>query len=138
MTDEHVKEILPYNKVVTTIETETKANQAVAALTAAGVSEENITLYHGKQAEQFLDLDGSQSGFFFKLVRRYQRLQGLEKKMMDEGEAALKAGHYLLGVQTDGSHEQQIQARDAMKPYTANYIYFCGHIAITVLAIGEG
>jgi hypothetical protein len=58
--------------------------------------------------------------------------------MLDGAEAALNAGHYLIGVQTDGSEEQQIKGRDALLPFADNHIYFCGRFAITILEFAEG
>ncbi len=132
---ERAKGLLPYNKVVTRIETETGKQTAVAALVAAGFDEPNIYVHHGEQGEAYLDVDGSARGFVGRLVRGYQRLQGIEKQMLDDAEDAIKAGHYLVGVQTDGSEEQQIAARDALAPHTDYNVYWCGKFTITILKV---
>lgn len=132
---ERAKGLLPYNKVVTRIETEAGKEAAVAALVAANFAESDIYVHHGEQGEQYLDIDGSAHGFIGRLVRGYQRLQGVEKKMMDDAEDALKAGHYLVGAQTDGSEAQQIAARDALAPQTDYNVYWCGRFTITILAV---
>ncbi|MGB1251788.1 MAG: hypothetical protein ACPG8W_14310 [Candidatus Promineifilaceae bacterium] len=132
---ERAKGILPVNKVVTTIETEAVVKDAVATLVAAGFAENEIFIHHGEQGEQYLDLDGSEQGFIGRLVRSYQRLQGVEKHMFDDAETALKSGHYLVGVQTNGTEEQQVQARDALTVHTPHNVYFCGRFTITFLAV---
>ena len=134
---ERAKGFLPYNKVVTRIETEAGKDAAVAALVAANFVESNIYVHHGEQGEKYLDISGSTRGFIGRLARAYQRLQGVEKQMFDDAEEALKAGHYLVGVETDGSEEQQMAARDALAPHTDYNVYWCGNFTITILAVAR-
>jgi len=136
-TERHGGEVLPINKAVTIVETKEAADQAVAALTAAGFAETDIYIHHGEQGKQYIDADGSRHGFLNKLIRTYQRLQGIEKMMLDGAEAGLNAGHYLIGIQTDGSEEQKIKGRDALAPFTDNHIYFCGRFSITILEFAK-
>lgn len=127
------RQILPTNKVVTVIATEEAVNEAVADLIAFGFEEEAIFIHHGEQGQSYIDPDGTRGGLLSSMVRRYQRLQGNEKRMLDDAEAGLEEGQYLIGVQTDGSEEQQIAARDALAPYTQKSIYFCGRFTIMIL-----
>lgn len=131
------KGILPYNKVVTVIETKAELDQAVTALTATGIAEADILIHHGKQAENYFDLDGSESGFIRNLVRRYQRLQGIEKKMFNDVEAGIEGGHYMIGVDTHGHEEQQITIRDALSPSTRHHIYYCSRFTISILTFAH-
>ena len=130
-------DILPYNKVVTVIEKKADLDRALATLAAAGFAETNLFIHHGEEAQKYLDIDGEYHGFFFRLARKYQRLQGTEKRMLDGADEALNAGHYLLGVQTDGSEELQVKARDAIEPFTQHSIYFCGNFTMTILKLGK-
>ncbi|MCP4417364.1 MAG: hypothetical protein GY805_12135 [Chloroflexi bacterium] len=136
-TERRSKDFLPVNKVVTVLETKETADNAITVLMAAGFAENDIYLHHGEQGQQYIDADGSRHGFLAKLVRVYQRLQGIEKRMLDDAEAGLNAGHYLIGVQTDGSEEQQIKGRDALAAFTDQHIYFCGRFTITILEFAK-
>lgn len=127
------RQILPTNKVVTVIATEEAVNEAIADLIAFGFEEVAIFIHHGEQGQSYIDPDGTRGGLLSSMVRRYQRLQGNEKRMLDDAEAGLEEGQYLIGVQTDGSEEQQIAARDALAPYTQKSIYFCGRFTIMIL-----
>ncbi len=127
------KEILPTNKVVTVIATRDEVDMAVKDLVAAGFGEDVIYIHHGEQGKNYIDADGSRHGFLSSVIRKYQRLQGTEKRMLEDAEAGLEAGQYLIGVQTDGREEQQIAARDALTPFTKNNIYFCGRFTIMIL-----
>ena len=131
--NERAKGILPYNKVVTVIETKAGVDQAVVALKALGVDEDDILVHHGKQAETYFDLDGSESGFLHNLIRRYQRLQGIEKKLFDDVEEGINAGYYMVGVDTHGHEELQMRIRDALKPCTRHHIYYCSRFTISIL-----
>ena len=115
------------------ITTETGAQSATAALIAAGFPEDETYILHGERGRRHIDIDGSEGGFFWRLMRSYQRLQGIEKQMIDDADEALKSGQYLVGVDTDGSEEQQVKARDALLPHTDFHIYFCGRYTITII-----
>ncbi len=131
---EPINQLLPYNKVISRITTEAVAQAAVASLVAAGFPENETYILHGEQGRRHIDIDGSEQGFFWRLMRSYQRLQGIEKQMMDDADEALKSGQYLVGVDTDGSEEQQIKARDALASHTDFNVYFCGRYTITIIA----
>ena len=130
-------DMLPFNKVVTVVETEAELDQALAALVKAGFAKTDLFTHHGKEGRKYLDPDGEYHGFLFRLRRKYQRLQGTEKRMLDGADIALDAGHYLLGIQTDGSEELQVKARDALVPFTQHSIYFCGNYTMTILRLGQ-
>ena len=131
---EPLNQLLPYNKVISRITTEVGAQAAVASLVAAGFPENETYILHGEEGQRYIDIDGSGHGFFGRLVRSYMRLQGIEKQMMDDADEALKSGQYLVGVDVDGSEEQQVQARDALVAHTDFNIYFCGRYTITIVA----
>ena len=83
---EPINQLLPYNKVISRITTEEAAQTAVASLVTAGFPEEKTYLLHGEQGRRYIDIDGSGHGVFGRLMRSYQRLQGNEKKMIDDAD----------------------------------------------------
>ena len=129
---------LPFNKVTTVVETKEELDQAIEALLAAGFPESDLFVHHGEQGRRYLDPDGDYHSFLFRLRRKYQRLQGTEKRMLDDADAALDAGHYLLGIQIDGSEELQVKVLDTIQPFTDRSIYFCGRFTIIILSLGKG
>ena len=131
------RNILPINKVVTAVKTEEAVEAVKTAATAAGFDRDSIMTHHGETGKKYIDVDGSEHGFLTQLVRAYQRLSGPEKRMIDMAESALEAGAYLIGIQTNGSEEQQISARDAVEPYSDYPIFFCGRFTITQLGYGK-
>ncbi len=130
-------DMLPYNKVVTVVETKDELDNALAALKRVGFAETDLFTHHGEEGREYLDPDGEHHGFLFRLRRKYQRLQGTEKRMLDGADEALDAGYYLLGIQIDGSEELQVKARDAIDPFTEHSIYFCGSFTMTILKLGK-
>ena len=132
--NEPLNQLLPYNKVIARITTEASAQAAVASLVAAGFPENETYILHGEQGQRHIDIDGSGHGLIGRIVRNYMRLQGIEKQMMDDADEALKSGQYLVGVDVDGSDEQQQIARNALAPHTDFNIYFCGRFTITIVA----
>ncbi|MCP4420609.1 MAG: hypothetical protein GY805_28720 [Chloroflexi bacterium] len=126
-------QILPTNKVVTVAPTESDLNELVAALEAAGFNDEQIYIHHGEIGKAYVDPDGSRHGFLGQLIRKYQRLAGQEARMLEMAEKGLEAGHYLVGVQTNGREEQWRQVGDIMKEHTQQSIFFCSPITIHVI-----
>lgn len=135
--DRNTREFLPINKVLTFAPTEADAEAMVAALIRAGFTPDEIQIHHGEEGEQYIDADGSRRGFVSKMMRSYQRLSGVEARMLKEAEAALAAGFYLIGVQTDGGEDERMRARDAMDAHTTYTIYYCGKSTIMMLANWE-
>lgn len=126
-------QILPINKVVSVVETQEAADVVTASAAAAGFKSDDIFIHHGESGKEYIDPDGSHKGFFAQLMRSYQRLSGPEKRMLDMSESALEAGHYLVGIQTNGSEEMRHLAHDVIEPHTNYAIYFCGKFTITVM-----
>ncbi len=135
--EERAKGILPFNKVVTVIETKENADKAVAALIDAGIPDDDILLHHGEQADKYFDADGTNTSLFHNLVRRYQRLQGIEKKMFDDLEVGLEKGYYMLGVETHGNDKSKMTIRDAINPYTSHHIFYCSRFTISILEFAD-
>lgn len=125
--------MLPTNKVVSFAETQEAIDAMTVDLLSAGFDDESIYVHHGEQGKKYIDADGAGRGFLGRLMRSYQRLSGAEARMMDEAESTLEAGQYLIGVQTTGSEQEQVYARDAISPHTDRPIYFCGQFTITIL-----
>lgn len=125
--------ILPTNKVVTAVITKEEADLIKTAVVAAGFDEDNIMIHHGEAGKQYIDSDGSEHGFFAQMMRTYQRLAGPEKKMLDMAESTLNAGGYLIGIQTDGSDEQQAAIYAAVGPLTTSHVFFCTKFTIIQL-----
>ncbi len=135
--EEHAKGILPIHKVVTVIDQKEGVDAALAALAEVGIADDDIMVHHGAEAVTYFDLEGEHSSKLRNLVRRYQRLQGIEKKMLDDVEIGLKNGSYMIGVDTHGKEDLQMPIVDALKPSTKHHIYYCGRFTISILEFAE-
>ncbi|MEM7119001.1 MAG: hypothetical protein AAF614_41670 [Chloroflexota bacterium] len=128
--------MLPYDGVVTAVDTEKIADTVVQVLSQAGFSG-RVGVLHGQAGEDYLDLDGSRHSFFTKLIRQYQRLSGPEHTMIAQAQAVLRHDRYMISIWTDGSEEERVRAFEAVSPYTERTIYFCGRINISILKVGK-
>ena len=129
--------VLPVNGVITAVDTEEIANTVCDALIESGFDKDKATTLHGQEGLDYLDLDGSRHGFFAKMVRKYQSLSGPEARMIEQGQAVLEHGRYLVALWTDGSEEERFRAFEIMAPYTERSIFFCGRSIISVLKVGQ-
>jgi len=133
-TDKHKAEhILPYNKVVTSISTKPEVDALLGALKDVGFIDEQIYFHHGESGRQNIDLDGSQHGLLWQIIRTYQKLAGPEARMFEMAKKGLEAGHFLVGVQTNGHEEEWEQVGEIMKEHTDQSIFFCGKFTIRVI-----
>ncbi|MCX6050752.1 MAG: hypothetical protein NT075_37155 [Chloroflexi bacterium] len=129
--------VLPTHAVISVFATKAAVDSLLTDLKAAGFDDDKIQQRYGAEGLQLVDPDGSHHGFWAKILRGYQRLSGMEARLLDEVETALKANQYALRVDTDSSEAQQSAVLTAMLAHTDKSVFYVGHGTITVLHVGK-
>ena len=134
--DEHFH-ILPRNAVISVFSNQAALDGVISALQQAGFAADKLHHRHGEEGLRLVDPDGSHHGLWARLLRSYQRLAGMEARLLEEVEAALKHGEYAVRVDTDGSETQRAAALNTMLLHTDKSIFYTGSGTITVLHVGK-
>ena len=114
------------SKVVAIIDDKAQADNAYAALTSAGFTDDMIEVFCGLEGEHDLDLKGEWHGYLHHVKRKLEHfvlMQGLE---MDRYERALLEGHCVIQVDTDPNSREQ--AHEILKSSGGHFITYYGQL----------
>lgn len=128
---------LPKKAVISVFSNQAALDSVMGALQQAGFAADKLQYKHGEEGLRLIDPDGSHHGLWARLLRSYQRLAGMEARLLEEVEAALKHGEYAMRVDTDGSETQRATALHTMLLHTDKSIFYTGTGTITVLHVGK-
>lgn len=119
----------PLHRVVGVIDDTADLPAAVGGLEAAGFVADAIHVFVGEEGERRLDLEGTHHGLRGRVTRLLQKL-GSESDVFIELEEALTAGHAVIGVLTDGSHEERSRAEAVLKAHGAHSLHYFGRLDV--------
>jgi len=112
------------------------ADALVAAFTAAGYSgDEVVHVLHGQEALEQLDPDGVYHGRRAHMMRVFQKFTtGVEERFFNAMKEDLTAGHYLVGVMTDGNDEQRNEVSQIMENGGGSRVFYSGSFSIQLIS----
>jgi len=125
-------QLQPTNHLTTIIDNLDDALSAIRDLTRAGFSDNDLSLFIGKDGLVKLDLHGKEHGIIGRIVRAADSLTS-NQEANQEAEAALKAGSAYLMVLTDGGEEQKTTAERILKAHNAKNVRYYGQWTVEPL-----
>jgi hypothetical protein len=101
-------------------------------LTQAGFSDNDLSVFIGKDGVAKLDLHGENHGILGRIVRAADSLTS-NQEANQEAEAALKAGSAYVTVLTDGGDRQKRTAERILKAHHADNVRYYGQWTVEPL-----
>ena len=125
--DPHAKGFKPQPtfNVTAVLEHMSDVFSAVWSLARSGFSEEQISVFVGRDGLAKLDLHGEEHGMLARVVRALETLTAEDQANRD-AETALKEGRIYLAVSTDGTDQQKAKAERILRAHNAQKIRFFG------------
>jgi hypothetical protein len=125
-------QLQPTNHVTAIIDDLNDVRAAIQELTRAGFSDNDLSVFIGKDGLAKLDLRGENHGLLGRIVRAADSLTS-NQEANREAEAALKAGRVYVTVLTDGTEDQKRTAERILKVHHANNVRYYGQWTVEPL-----
>jgi len=126
--DPHVKGFSPHPKgrVTAIVDELPDMAGAIRALNQAGFSDEQVSVFAGKEGLARLDLHGEAHGFLARVMRSVESMTTEDRTHCQEIEEGLRNGKFFVTVLTDGSDEQKTAVERVLKANHAHSLRFFG------------
>ena len=125
-------QLQPTNRVTAIIDHLEDVLAAIRDFTQAGFSDNDLSVFVGKDGLEKLDLHGKNHGILGRIVRAADSLTSNQEANQD-AEAALKSGSAFITVLTDGGEEQKATAERILKVHHATNVRYYGQWTVEPL-----
>jgi len=125
-------QLQPTNHVTAIIDNLGDVLSAIGDLTQAGFSDNDLSVFIGRDGLAKLDLRGENHGILGRIVRAADSLTS-NQEANQEAEAALKGGSAYITVLTDGGEDQKRTAERILKAHHANTVRYYGQWTVEPL-----
>lgn len=119
----------PTNKVTAIIDRLDDVFSAIRSLQHSGFSEQDLSVFVGREGLAKLDVHGKGHGVFGRVIRAMESVTA-DQHPDKEAEAALKEGHAYITVSTDGSDEQKATGERVLKAHAAHGVRYFGRLIV--------
>src|SRR2546423_6360988 len=125
-------QLQPTNHVTAIIDQLEDVLSAIRDFTQAGFSENDLSVFIGRDGLEKLDLHGKNHGILGRIVRAADSLTS-NQEANQEAEAALRSGSAYIAVLTDGREEQKTTAERILKAHHATNVRYYGQWTVEPL-----
>ena len=122
----------PVNQVVAVLSPETSLQKVIAALHAAGFSEESIGVLRGEKDAHKLDPASGRHGWLARLAKIGPNFGDLDEKYMRSYAGALRAGSTVIAVVAEPGDKRR-EVADLLKRFGASHVNSYGMFSIEAL-----
>ena len=122
----------PVNQVVAVLSPETSLQKVIAALHAAGFSEESIGVLRGEKDAHKLDPASGRHGWLARLAKIGPNFGDLDEKYMRSYAGALHAGSTVVAVVAEPGDKRR-EVADLLKRFGASHVNSYGMFTIEAL-----
>ena len=122
----------PVNQVVAVLSPETGLQKVIAALHAAGFSEESIGVLRGEKDAHKLDPASGRHGWLARLAKIGPNFGDLDEKYMCSYAGALHAGSTVVAVVAEPGDKRR-EVADLLKRFGASHVNSYGMFTIEAL-----
>jgi hypothetical protein len=125
-------QLQPTNHVTAIIDNLDDVLSAIQDFKQAGFSDNDLSVFIGRDGLAKLDLHGKKHGILGRIVRAADSLTS-NQEANQEAEAALKAGNAYVTVLTDGGEDQKTTAERILKAHHAKNVRYYGQWTVEPL-----
>ena len=125
-------QLQPTNRITAIIDDLNDILSALRDLTQAGFSDNDLSVFMGRDGLAKLDLRGENHGLLGRIARAADSLTS-NQEANENAENALKAGSAYITVLTDGSEEQKRTGERILKAHHATNVRYYGHLTMEPL-----